>query len=64
MLTTLVSSQMLQTMAQKEGFQFQSTQTGFKFLGNATLELEKKGCKVPFAYEEAIGFMVYDLVRF
>ena len=63
MLTTLVSSKLLEKMASKEGFHFASTLTGFKYIGNAALELEAKGYSVPFAYEEAIGFMVYDLVR-
>ncbi len=30
---------------------------GFKFIGNTALQLSKQGYSVPFAYEEAIGFM-------
>lgn len=33
------------------------TLTGFKWMGNKTIELEKMGKIVLFAYEEAIGFM-------
>lgn len=31
--------------------------TGFKFIGNTALDLERAGYEVPFGYEEAIGFM-------
>lgn len=33
------------------------TLTGFKWMGNRTVELKKAGKEVIFAYEEAIGFM-------
>ena len=51
-----VSSQMIKTIAEKEGFQFEETLTGFKWLGNAALRTEAEGIKAVFAYEEAIGF--------
>ena len=35
----------------------QETLTGFKWMGNIASDLLKKGKKVLFAYEEAIGFM-------
>lgn len=57
MLASTVSSKILSTMAKKEGFQFEETLTGFKWIGNRCEELTKQG-KIPlFAYEEAIGFM-------
>ena len=39
------------------------TLTGFKWMGNRTVELEKMGKTVLFAYEEAIGFMCGSKVR-
>ncbi|CAG8479629.1 5799_t:CDS:2 [Acaulospora colombiana] len=62
MLTTTVSSKMLSSMAKSEGFYFEETLTGFKWLGNAATELKKKGYDPFFAYEEAIGFMIGDVV--
>ncbi len=38
-----------------EGFEFEETLTGFKWLGNKALELEKHGTHVLLAFEEAIG---------
>ncbi|KAH6565777.1 hypothetical protein BASA50_003368 [Batrachochytrium salamandrivorans] len=63
MLTTTVSMHMLKKVAEKEGFRFEETLTGFKWLGNRAIELEKEGFQVAFAYEEAIGFMVGDAVH-
>lgn len=57
MLNSTVSSQMIGSIATKLGFNFKDTLTGFKWIGNKAIELEKKGYTVPFAYEEAIGFM-------
>ncbi|KAJ5153079.1 Phosphoribomutase, partial [Penicillium canariense] len=56
-LTTTVSSGMLQKMANSAGIQFMETLTGFKWMGNVALDLEKNGQTVPFAYEEALGYM-------
>jgi phosphoglucomutase len=56
-LNSTVSSQMIKSMALKIGFNFQDTLTGFKWIGNKAIELTNKGFTVPFAYEEAIGFM-------
>eukprot|EP00796_Vickermania_ingenoplastis_P004391 gene4391-3193_t len=58
LLSSTVSSCVLNTMAKKDGLQFIDTLTGFKWIGtiSQTLEAEKKG-KVLFAFEEAIGFM-------
>ncbi|KAF8323198.1 hypothetical protein DL93DRAFT_2049976 [Clavulina sp. PMI_390] len=58
MVASTVSSKMLEAMAAKEGFKFVESLTGFKYIGNAALELIAQGYQVPFAYEEAIGFML------
>ncbi|KAG5491805.1 hypothetical protein JIQ42_01713 [Leishmania sp. Namibia] len=58
LLSTVVSSSMLKTMAAKEGAQYSETLTGFKFIGNKALERKAtEGLQTLFAYEEAIGFM-------
>lgn len=63
MLTTAVSSQMLSVLAEAQGLAVEETLTGFKWLGNRALELEGKGDKVHFAYEEALGYMFPDIVH-
>ena len=63
MLTTAVSSQMLSVLAKARGSNVEETLTGFKWLGNRALELEGKGEKVHFAYEEALGYMFPDIVH-
>ena len=63
MLTTAVSSQMLSVLAEAQGLTVEETLTGFKWLGNRALELEGEGKKVPFAYEEALGYMFPDIVH-
>lgn len=62
MLTSAVSSQMLFYMAQSEGFSTVETLTGFKWLGNCAFDLQKSGKTVHFAYEEALGYMIPDIV--
>ncbi|RCK58047.1 Phosphoribomutase [Candida viswanathii] len=62
LVNSTVSSQILKAMAEKDGFHFQDTLTGFKWIGNKAIDLQKEGFRVPFGYEEAIGFM-FDLVH-
>lgn len=62
MLTSAVSSQMLPIIASKEGINVVETLTGFKWLGTAAQDLQQKGKQVHFAYEEALGYMVPDVV--
>jgi phosphoglucomutase len=50
-------------MAAKEGFHHEETLTGFKWLGNKSLELVEKGYVAPYAFEEAIGYMFGEIVR-
>ncbi|EZF34991.1 hypothetical protein H109_05126 [Trichophyton interdigitale MR816] len=57
MLNSAVSSNMLSKMAEKEGFHFEETLTGFKWMGNVARQLEAQGYEVPFAFEEALGYM-------
>ncbi|XP_064636470.1 phosphopentomutase-like isoform X2 [Lineus longissimus] len=62
MLSSTVSSKILKTLAEKEGFSFEETLTGFKWMGNRAHELLKEGKEVLFAFEEAIGFMCGTVV--
>ncbi|KAL8562217.1 hypothetical protein ACOMHN_005202 [Nucella lapillus] len=57
MLASTVSSKILQTMASMEGFKFEETLTGFKWMGNKASDLQKDSKTVLFAFEDAIGFM-------
>mmetsp|Transcript_30392 Transcript_30392/g.79059 ORF Transcript_30392/g.79059 Transcript_30392/m.79059 type:complete len:625 (+) Transcript_30392:1234-3108(+) len=58
MLASTVSSKFLAAMGAAEGFRFEETLTGFKWIGNRAIELEQQGLQVLFAFEEAIGFML------
>ncbi|KAF1984453.1 hypothetical protein K402DRAFT_144289 [Aulographum hederae CBS 113979] len=62
MLASTVSSNMLAAMARAESFQFVETLTGFKWLGNRSIDLIQEGYDVQFAFEEAIGYMVPGVV--
>lgn len=57
MVNSTVSSQMIASVAEKMGFHHEETLTGFKWIGNKAIDLEKEGFSVPFGFEEAIGFM-------
>lgn len=59
--TTVVSSSMLSKLAAAHGAHFVETLTGFKWLARATDE--RPGTRLLFAYEEALGYSVGDLVR-
>lgn len=63
MLASTVSSRMLHVLAQKEGFHFTETLTGFKWLGNVARDLEALGYDVVYAYEEALGYMIPQTVH-
>jgi len=61
-IASVVSSRMLRAVAQKEGFQYYDTLTGFKHIGNKAVALQAAGISVLFGYEEAIGFAYGDVV--
>lgn len=63
MVASTVSSKLIGAMAAKEGFKFEETLTGFKWIGNKAIELRKQGYKVIFSFEEAIGFCVGSIVN-
>ena len=63
LVASTVSSKLIKGIAQKYGLRCEETLTGFKWIGNKVLDLEKAGYNVLFSYEEAIGFCVGDIVR-
>jgi len=63
MVASTVSSKMIETIAEVEGFKFKECLTGFKYIGNTALDLVKQGFEVPFGYEEAIGYMFGSEIR-
>ncbi|XP_062241799.1 glucose 1,6-bisphosphate synthase [Platichthys flesus] len=62
MLATTVSSKILGAIAHTEGFHFEETLPGFKWIGNRIHELSKTGNTVIFAFEESIGFLCGSMV--
>ena len=54
-VTTVVSSKMLKTIANREGVEYSETLTGFKWIGNECIRLQADGFKILFSYEEALG---------
>ena len=54
---------MLAEIARVEGFHFEDTLTGFKWIGSRASELSREeGYRSLFAYEEAIGFCCGDVI--
>ncbi|XP_067889104.1 glucose 1,6-bisphosphate synthase isoform X2 [Heterodontus francisci] len=62
MLATTVSSKILQALAINEGFHFEETLPGFKWIGNRIDELLQSEKEVLFAFEESIGFLCGTLM--
>lgn len=61
MVNSTVSSKILSSMAKIEGFHWEETLTGFKWIGNKAYEMSLKGYKTLFAFEVEIGFIVEDI---
>ena len=55
-VTTLVSSSLLSTMAREYGVHFAETFTGFKWIARAALD--RPQLRLLFAYEQALGYLV------
>jgi phosphomannomutase len=62
-LASNVSSPMLGAIAHALGVHYEETLTGFKWIANRALALEKEGYAFVFGYEEALGYTVGDVVR-
>lgn len=63
-VSSIVSSPMLRSVADLHGAHMEQTLTGFKWIANAALELEDQGVgRFAFGYEEALGYSVGGVVR-
>lgn len=63
MLSSAVSSHMLKALAAHEGFHWEETLTGFKWLCSRACELRAEGYEVLMCFEEAIGYCLGGLVH-
>jgi phosphomannomutase len=62
-MTTIVSSVQLGAIARALGARYEETLTGFKWIGNRALALEREeGVRFLFGYEEALGYSVGKVV--
>jgi phosphomannomutase len=63
-IATVVSSQLLRRVSEKNGVRYAETLTGFKWIANEALRLEaSSGARFVFGYEEALGYTVGTVVR-
>jgi phosphomannomutase len=64
-LASIVSSPQLGRIAASLGVRYEETLTGFKWIANRAMELERdpEPCDFVFGYEEALGYCVGDVVR-
>ena len=61
---SIVSSPLLGVVARKLGVRCEETLTGFKWIANRAMEVERAtGARFVFGYEEALGYSVGPLVR-
>jgi phosphomannomutase len=61
---SIVSSPLLGVIARALGVRYEETLTGFKWIANRAMELERAGSlEFVFGYEEALGYTVGDVVR-
>jgi phosphomannomutase len=62
-LASIVSSPMLGVIAGALGVAYEETLTGFKWIANRAMDLEREGKRFVFGYEEALGYTIGDVVR-
>ncbi|MGH7439397.1 MAG: phospho-sugar mutase [Polyangiaceae bacterium] len=62
-LASIVSSPLLGRMAADLGVRYEETLTGFKWIANRSIALEREGFEVVFGFEEALGYSVGGVVR-
>lgn len=62
-IASIVSSPLLGRIAASLGVRYEETLTGFKWIANRAIELEREGCEFVFGYEEALGYCVGSAVR-
>jgi phosphomannomutase len=62
-VSSIVSSPMLASIARAHGAHCEFTLTGFKWICNAAIDLEAQGYRFVFGFEEALGYAVGTAVR-
>ncbi len=62
-MTTIVSSAQLKSIASSLGAKYAETLTGFKWIANRAMQAETEGQRFVMGYEEALGYTVGDVVR-
>ncbi|MFH1104278.1 MAG: 5-formyltetrahydrofolate cyclo-ligase [Actinomycetota bacterium] len=62
-ISSVVSSPMIGAVAAHHGARWETTLTGFKWICNAALDLERQGLRFVFGYEEALGYTIGPVVR-
>ncbi len=63
-LASLVSSPLLGVIAAALGVRYEETLTGFKWIANRAIEIEREtGARFVFGFEEALGYTVGTVVR-
>ncbi len=63
-VASLVSSPMLGVIARAHGVHYEETLTGFKWITNRAMEIEREtGARFVFGFEEALGYTVGTVVR-
>ena len=62
-LASIVSSPLLGKIAASLGVHYEETLTGFKWIANRAIELDRSGYEFVFGFEEALGYSIGDLVH-
>ena len=62
-LKTIVTTEMVRRICEKNGVTLFDTFTGFKFLAEKIAEVSKEGYEYLLAYEESYGYLVGDYAR-
>jgi phosphomannomutase len=62
-LASIVSTPLAGRIAADLGAHYEETLTGFKWIANRAVELEREGYEFVFGFEEALGYCVGNVVR-
>ncbi len=63
-VSSIVSSRMVQKMCSELGVRYEDTLTGFKWIANEAMRIEaEEGCRFVFGFEEAVGYAIGADVR-
>lgn len=62
-VSSIVSSPWLGAIAAAHGARWEQVLTGFKWIANRAIELEREGYRFVMGYEEALGYTIGSLVR-